>query len=77
MKKYIVSFCSSGNRGNEEFWKLRQKRLNENSLKNGNIDGIFSWNGEKLKKLGWEPPVNFKESLSKTVNWTLKNPQWL
>ena len=50
MKKYIVSFCSSGNRGNEEFWKLRQKRLNENSLKNGNIDGIFSWNGEKLKK---------------------------
>ena len=37
----------------------------------------YALNGEKLKKLGWEPPVNFKESLSKTVNWTLKNPQWL
>tara|TARA_R100000152_G_C6779981_1_gene212202 strand:+ start:1379 stop:2386 length:1008 start_codon:yes stop_codon:yes gene_type:complete len=37
----------------------------------------YALNGEKLKKLGWSPPVNFKESLIKTVNWTLKNPHWL
>ncbi len=32
----------------------------------------------KIKKeLGWEPSVTFEEGLRKTVNWYLKNEEWL
>lgn len=37
----------------------------------------YALNGEKLSKLGWKPPVDLEESIKKTVNWTLKNEQWL
>ena len=37
----------------------------------------YALNGDKLSKLGWEPPVDLEGSLQKTVNWSLKNPQWL
>ena len=30
-----------------------------------------------LKKLGWNMPKNFEESLEKTVKWTLNNLKWL
>lgn len=29
------------------------------------------------KELGWEPSVNFKEGLAKTVEWYLENTRWL
>src|SRR5258708_22927952 len=31
----------------------------------------------KLTRLGWKPPVPFRESLTKTVRWTLGHPEWL
>jgi dTDP-glucose 4,6-dehydratase len=31
----------------------------------------------KLMALGWEPPVDFRTSLEKTIMWTLKHPEWL
>ena len=37
----------------------------------------YGLDGSKLKKIGWAPPLNFEESLSKTVNWTIKNGKWL
>jgi dTDP-glucose 4,6-dehydratase len=37
----------------------------------------YALNGDKLSKLGWTPPINLEESIKKTVNWTLKNTQWL
>ena len=37
----------------------------------------YSLNGSKLAHLGWEPPVSFYDSLEKTIQWTVKNPQWL
>jgi dTDP-glucose 4,6-dehydratase len=29
------------------------------------------------KELGWEPSVTFEEGLSKTIDWYLKNTEWL
>lgn len=40
-------------------------------------DPHYGLDGEKLMSLGWEPPVSFDASLAKTVNWTMKHPQWL
>ena len=39
----------------------------------------YGLNGEKLKKLGWEPPNTFEESLRKTISWMVdhRNMQWL
>lgn len=37
----------------------------------------YGLSGSKLAELGWTPPKTFKESLRKTVEWTLQNPKWL
>ncbi len=29
------------------------------------------------KELGWKPSVTFEEGLSQTIDWYLKNEQWL
>lgn len=33
--------------------------------------------GEKMKGMGWEIPVEFEKSLKKTIEWTLRNQNWL
>lgn len=40
-------------------------------------DRRYALDGTKLKELGWTAPMEFKESLKKSIEWTLKNPQWL
>jgi len=40
-------------------------------------DKRYALSGEKMKKLGWTPPVDLEHSLKKTVTWTLANRQWL
>lgn len=37
----------------------------------------YSLSGEKMKALGWVPPMDFESSLEKTVYWYIENPQWL
>lgn len=37
----------------------------------------YGLNGEKMKYLGWSLPVNFEESLRKTIQWYLKHKNWL
>lgn len=37
----------------------------------------YGLDGSKLFSMGWKLPVNFEESLSKMVKWTLANPKWL
>ena len=37
----------------------------------------YGLDGSKLFKMGFELPLNFEESLKKTVLWTLKNQKWL
>ena len=33
--------------------------------------------GDKMKSLGWNSPIDFYNSLEKTILWTLKHPKWL
>lgn len=37
----------------------------------------YALSGEKLARWGWKPPVNFEESLKRTVEWTMAHPEWL
>lgn len=37
----------------------------------------YSLDGTKLRDLGWNPPMDFEQSLESVVNWTLKHPEWL
>lgn len=40
-------------------------------------DRRYALAGKKLKDLGWIAPLEFEESLANSINWTLKNKQWL
>lgn len=40
-------------------------------------DAHYGLNGTKLEDLGWKAPLSFEESLIRTVNNYLENPQWL
>jgi dTDP-glucose 4,6-dehydratase len=40
-------------------------------------DPRYALDDQKLRALGWEPPVPLYDSLKKAVEWTLKNPEWL
>jgi len=37
----------------------------------------YGLDGSKLMNMGWKIPHNFEESLTKMIQWTLKNPKWL
>ena len=30
-----------------------------------------------MKEMGWELPINFEDSLRKTIEWTFNNQKWL
>jgi len=36
----------------------------------------YGLDGSKLAALGWKPPVDFDNSLERTVKWMLKNHEW-
>lgn len=40
-------------------------------------DRRYALDGGKLKSLGWTAPMGFEDSLKKSIDWTLKNKQWL
>jgi dTDP-glucose 4,6-dehydratase len=37
----------------------------------------YALNGEKIAKSGWKQPKSLEESLFKTIDWYLANPEWL
>lgn len=37
----------------------------------------YALNGERMESIGWKPPMPLEASLLKTVEWTLKHPEWL
>jgi dTDP-glucose 4,6-dehydratase len=37
----------------------------------------YALDGSRLKDMGWQTPVEFDESLARTVRWFLKNDRWL
>jgi len=55
---------------------LRYRLVDFHSARPGH-DPHYGLDHTKLTGLGWKPPVPFGESLTRTVNWTLANPEWL
>lgn len=55
---------------------LKYKLMDFHSTRPGH-DRRYALDGKKLHDMGWKPPISFKESLAKTVEWTLENPQWM
>jgi dTDP-glucose 4,6-dehydratase len=37
----------------------------------------YSLDGSKLNNMGFEYPIDFEETLEKTIKWTLAHPKWL
>jgi dTDP-glucose 4,6-dehydratase len=55
---------------------LKYKFVDFHSARPGH-DRRYALDGSLLNSLGWVPPVPFKESLIKTIDWTLRHPEWL
>jgi dTDP-glucose 4,6-dehydratase len=36
----------------------------------------YGLDGQKLKNLGWNPPLSFEESLKNTIEWQQRNSEW-
>jgi dTDP-glucose 4,6-dehydratase len=56
--------------------ELRYELVDFHAARPGH-DRRYALDGNKLKKLGWKSPVDFYNSLNKTVHWTLNHPEWL
>lgn len=56
--------------------KLKYEEVDAHSQRPGH-DLRYSLDSTKLTKLGWQPNYSLKKSLTKTVKWTLNNPEWL
>uniref|UniRef100_A0A6M3J6V6 Putative GDP-mannose 4,6-dehydratase n=1 Tax=viral metagenome TaxID=1070528 RepID=A0A6M3J6V6_9ZZZZ len=50
--------------------------VNVHTLRPGH-DRHYGLDNTKLKELGWKSPLTFDESLKNTVEWYIKNPDWL
>jgi dTDP-glucose 4,6-dehydratase len=37
----------------------------------------YALDGSKMERMGWKPPVRFRESLRRVVEWTVNHPEWL
>lgn len=56
--------------------KLHYRLIPSESARKG-YDRRYALDGSKLKKMGWEPPVKFREGLEKIIKWTLEHQQWI
>lgn len=56
--------------------ELKFKLVDFHSSRPGH-DLRYSLDGSKMESMGWKLPVNFEQSLKKTVDWTINNPLWL
>jgi dTDP-glucose 4,6-dehydratase len=55
---------------------MKTQHVDVHSTRPGH-DLRYALDDSKLRKLGWNPPVDFENSLSKTIKWTLENKVWL
>ena len=56
--------------------ELRYEMVDFHSSRPGH-DLRYGLDGSKLFEMGFKLPINFEESLRKTVQWTLENQKWL
>jgi dTDP-glucose 4,6-dehydratase len=56
--------------------ELRYEMINFHESRPGH-DLRYALDGQKMKSMGWDLPINFEDSLSKTVKWSLENRKWI
>ena len=56
--------------------KLKYKFVDFHSARPGH-DLRYALSGSKLKKMGWQPRKNIEQRIIETVDWTIKNKEWL
>lgn len=56
--------------------ELKYEMIDFHSSRPGH-DLRYGLDGTKLNEMGWTPRFKFKDSLEKTVKWTLDNLEWL
>lgn len=56
--------------------KLNYKLIPSESARPG-YDRRYALDGSKIAALGWEQPIEFRESLERIVKFTMQNPHWL
>jgi dTDP-glucose 4,6-dehydratase len=56
--------------------ELKYELVDFHSARPGH-DRRYALDGKKIKDLGWVSPVDFDDSLKKTVEWTLERKEWL
>ena len=56
--------------------KLNYRMVDFHSTRPGH-DAHYGLDSAKIHALGWQAPVPFAESLERTVQWSLKNRDWL
>tara|TARA_B100000963_G_C22604085_1_gene661613 strand:- start:199 stop:1191 length:993 start_codon:yes stop_codon:yes gene_type:complete len=56
--------------------KLKYKFVDFHSSRPGH-DLRYALDGDKLKKMGWQPQKNIKQRIKDTVDWTIRNKEWL
>ena len=56
--------------------KLKYKMVDFHSARPGH-DLRYALDGNKLKKLGWKPKKILDKRIEQTIEWTLKNKNWL
>ena len=67
MAKYIAQIMNK---------ELKYEMVDFHSSRPGH-DLRYGLDGSKMFNMEWSLPVNFEDSLKKTVIWTLNNPDWL
>ena len=56
--------------------ELKYKMVDFHSDRPGH-DLRYGLDGSKMFEMGWKLPINFEDSIRKTVLWTLENQEWL
>lgn len=55
--------------------ELKYKLIPSESARPG-YDRRYALDGSKLKRIGWNPPFTFGQTLERIVDWALSNPHW-
>ena len=56
--------------------ELKYEMVDFHSSRPGH-DLRYGLDGNKMFEMGWTLPINFEDSLKKTIEWTLRHPEWL
>lgn len=56
--------------------ELKHKVVNFHATRPGH-DIAYGLDGSKIRNLGWNPPIEFEESLKNVINWQLEHPEWI